>query len=79
MSLHCVYVTNNSKEAMLLAANTCGDADTIAAITGQIAGAIYGASTIPEKWVSLVEKWDGGGRIAQLAHCLFYRKPAIRD
>jgi ADP-ribosylglycohydrolase len=79
MALHCVYATNDAKEAMLLAANTCGDADTVAAITGQIAGAIYGASTIPEKWISCVEEWDGGGRIAQLAYSLFHRKPAIRD
>ncbi|MFN3864068.1 MAG: ADP-ribosylglycohydrolase family protein, partial [Erythrobacter sp.] len=28
-----------------------GDADTTAAIAGQLAGAIYGASGIPQEWL----------------------------
>ncbi|HER35257.1 MAG TPA: ADP-ribosylglycohydrolase family protein [Halothiobacillaceae bacterium] len=37
-------------EAVLLAANLGDDADTVAAVTGQIAGALWGASGIPQRW-----------------------------
>ncbi len=39
------------RSAILLAANLGDDADTTAAIAGQLAGAIYGASGIPEEWL----------------------------
>jgi ADP-ribosyl-[dinitrogen reductase] hydrolase len=35
---------------VVLAANLGEDADTTAAITGQLAGALYGASAIPSPW-----------------------------
>jgi ADP-ribosyl-[dinitrogen reductase] hydrolase len=38
-------------EAVLTAANLGEDADTTAAITGQLAGAIWGASGIPRAWL----------------------------
>ena len=37
-----------------MAANLGEDADTTAAITGQLHGALYGASGIPEIWISRV-------------------------
>ena len=42
--------TTNFRSAVLMAANLGDDADTTAAIAGQLAGAIYGASQIPEDW-----------------------------
>lgn len=42
------------EECILLAANIGNDADTTAAISGQIAGAFYGLSGIPEKWRSRI-------------------------
>jgi ADP-ribosyl-[dinitrogen reductase] hydrolase len=39
------------KDALLFAVNLGGDADTIAAITGQIAGAYYGLSQILDEWL----------------------------
>ena len=35
---------------MLLAANLADDADTVAAVTGQLAGALYGLNAIPDHW-----------------------------
>ena len=40
------------RSAVLLAANLGEDADTTAAIAGQLAGAMHGASGIPEDWLS---------------------------
>jgi ADP-ribosyl-[dinitrogen reductase] hydrolase len=50
-ALWCVGRTGTFRDAVLLAANLGEDADTTAAITGQLAGAIYGASAIPEEWL----------------------------
>jgi ADP-ribosyl-[dinitrogen reductase] hydrolase len=44
------------REAVLLAANLGEDADTTAAITGQLAGAAWGASGIPAEWLERL-KW----------------------
>ena len=35
---------------MVKAVNLGGDADTIGAITGGLAGALYGYDSIPERW-----------------------------
>lgn len=39
------------EDAVLMAANLGGDADTVAAVTGQIAGALWGRSAIPARWL----------------------------
>ena len=46
-----VFLKGSFAAAVLLAANLGDDADTTAAITGQLAGALYGASGIPEAWL----------------------------
>lgn len=43
--------TGSFPEAVLLAANLGDDADTVAAITGQLAGALYGYRAIPGNWI----------------------------
>jgi len=53
-ALWCVDRTTDYRDAALIAANLGEDADTTAAITGQLAGALYGASVIPEKWARQV-------------------------
>jgi len=60
MALHCVYTTHNFTEATLKAANLRGDSDSVCAVVGQIAGALYGVSAIPEPWLERVQRWDGG-------------------
>jgi ADP-ribosyl-[dinitrogen reductase] hydrolase len=51
-ALWCFYRTESFRDAILMAANLGDDADTTAAITGQIAGAFYGKSGIPKEWLS---------------------------
>ncbi len=50
--------TGNFRNAVLLAANLADDADTVAAVTGQLAGAIYGLSGIPTDWLERIA-WKG--------------------
>jgi ADP-ribosyl-[dinitrogen reductase] hydrolase len=50
-ALWAVGRTATFQDAVLTAANLGGDADTTAAIAGQLAGALYGASGIPKEWV----------------------------
>lgn len=49
-SLWCFAHTDNYRDAILTAANLGDDADTTAAVCGQLAGAFYGVDAIPEKW-----------------------------
>lgn len=48
------------EEAVVYAANLGGDADTIAAICGGLAGAFYGFDAIPEEWVAALSEADRG-------------------
>ena len=50
-ALWCFYHTTSYREAILEAANLGDDADTTAAICGQIAGAYYGVESIPAGWL----------------------------
>jgi ADP-ribosyl-[dinitrogen reductase] hydrolase len=50
-ALWCVGRTADFRSAVLLAANLADDADTVAAVTGQLAGALYGRSGIPAEWL----------------------------
>lgn len=50
-AIWCVARTTSFRDAVLLAANLGHDADTTAAVTGQLAGALYGLSAIPEAWL----------------------------
>lgn len=66
-ALWCVGRSGTFEEAILLAANLGDDADTTAAITGQLAGALWGVSKIPAEWRSRVA-W--GQRLESVATSL---------
>jgi ADP-ribosyl-[dinitrogen reductase] hydrolase len=51
-ALWCFHRTDSFEAAILLAANLGDDADTTAAIVGQLAGAHYGVDQIPQKWLN---------------------------
>jgi ADP-ribosyl-[dinitrogen reductase] hydrolase len=52
------------EEALVAAASSGGDTDTIASIAGALAGASRGSAWIPERWLSRLEK---RGRIEEMA------------
>lgn len=58
------------RSAILSAANLGDDADTTAAVAGQLAGALYGLDGIPEDWLSRLAWRD---RMKSWAATLFER------
>lgn len=68
----CVGTTDSFESAVRKAVNLGGDADTIGAVTGQIAGACYGMESIPEHWLSGLLHKD---RLTHLAHQLYWGSP----
>jgi ADP-ribosylglycohydrolase len=62
--------SDSFRDGCLLAVNLGDDADTTAAVYGQIAGAYYQASGIPEDWRQRVARGDEIRQLAlRLCHC----------
>lgn len=57
-SLWAYHHSSDYKSAVLLAVNLGDDADTTAAIVGQLAGAYYGLEGTPSEWVDKVVMRD---------------------
>jgi ADP-ribosyl-[dinitrogen reductase] hydrolase len=67
-ALWAVDSSTSFEEAVLLAANLGEDADTVAAVTGQLAGAIWGEKAIPPQWRKTLAKSE---HIRLIANQLF--------
>ena len=68
-ALHSIKNYDGFENALIAAVNLGGDADTIGAITGGLAGAIYGVDAIPGRWVEklasdVCERLDYLSRVA---------------
>lgn len=55
-AIWCLLTTDNYKECVLKAVNLGDDTDTVAAIAGGLAGALYGYSSIPTEWISVLKR-----------------------
>ncbi|MEU7280675.1 ADP-ribosylglycohydrolase family protein [Streptomyces sp. NPDC045431] len=51
-ALWALRTTGSFEEALAAAIDLGGDTDTVAAVTGALAGAVYGAAAIPARWTS---------------------------
>ena len=60
MSLHILYHTNSFEQAINVAVHLSGDADSVASVVGQIAGAFYGVENIPANWIKKMYVFDHG-------------------
>ncbi|KRX10587.1 ADP-ribosylation/Crystallin J1 [Pseudocohnilembus persalinus] len=58
MALHIIYQSENFEQCILKAVNLGGDADTLGAITGQIAGALFGICEKMKLWYEQIMKWE---------------------
>ena len=56
-ALWAFNTTESFEEGLVAAVNLGGDSDSIGAVCGQIAGAYYGFSATPERWVKAVKTW----------------------
>jgi len=72
-ALWCIGRHDGFEASVTEAANLADDADTVAATTGQLAGALWGASTIPTRWL---EKLAWREKIGQIAMDLLGASPA---
>lgn len=66
-AMNAIRDTDNFEDALVRAVNLGGDADTIGAITGGLAGAIYGASAIPLRWINALDN-EPNRRTVQMFH-----------
>ena len=53
-----VCATTSFEDAVVHAVNKGGDADTVGAVTGMIAGRIYGYDAIPQRWLDKLMQHD---------------------
>jgi ADP-ribosyl-[dinitrogen reductase] hydrolase len=67
-ALWAVDTTSSFEDALIKAVNLGDDADSVGAVTGQLAGARYGRGAIPERWTEHIHSL---GRIEALARALF--------
>ena len=54
-ALWAFHSTQSFEDGMIAAVNLGGDADSIGAVYGQIAGSYYGFSAIPERWLAKIK------------------------
>ena len=66
------------KEAILFAVSLGGDTDTIAAMTGAIAGAYLGVDSIPSEWRSRLENREYIEELADVLYDVSVRKQRIK-
>jgi ADP-ribosyl-[dinitrogen reductase] hydrolase len=57
-ALWAFYRSDSFRDGALRAVNLGDDADTTGAIYGQLAGAFYGVSAIPEDWIERLTMWE---------------------
>ena len=64
-SIWCLLTTDNYKDAVLKAVNLGEDTDTTGAVTGGLAGLLYGFDSIPTTWLKQIAKYDDIEKLAE--------------
>ena len=55
-ALHDAVNADTAEEAIVTAVNRGGDTDTIGAVAGAVAGARFGASDLPDRWLAAIDE-----------------------
>lgn len=55
-AIWCLLTTDNYRDCVLKAVNLGDDTDTVAAIAGGLAGALYSYDSIPTEWMSVLKR-----------------------
>jgi len=64
-SIWCLLTTDNYKDAVLKAVNLGDDTDTTGAVTGGLAGLLYGLDNIPTNWITQIARKDDIENLAE--------------
>lgn len=64
-SIWCLLTTESYKEAVLRAVNLGSDTDTTGAVTGGLAGLLYGFENIPSNWIEQIARKDDIENLAE--------------
>ncbi|MGL5959433.1 MAG: ADP-ribosylglycohydrolase family protein [Bacteroidales bacterium] len=64
-SIWCIMTTHNYSQAVLQAVNLGEDTDTTAAVTGGLAGLLYGFDSIPTKWLQQIARYNDIKNLAE--------------
>lgn len=64
-SIWCLLTTDSYQEAVLKAVNLGSDTDTTGAVTGGLAGLLYGLENIPEKWIQQIARYKDIEHLAE--------------
>jgi len=64
-SIWCLMTTDNFQDAVLKAVNLGGDTDTTAAVTGGMAGILYGEVDIPKAWLAVLKRKEAIVKLGQ--------------
>ena len=57
-AIFCLLHSNSYEDCVLKAVNLGDDTDTVGAVAGGLAGALYGYNAIPQKWLSVLKRKD---------------------
>ena len=55
-AIWCLLTTKNYRDCVLKAVNLGDDTDTVAAVAGSLAGALYGYDAIPQEWLNVLKR-----------------------
>ncbi|MBQ8689809.1 MAG: ADP-ribosylglycohydrolase family protein [Clostridia bacterium] len=66
-AIWCLLTTDNYKDCVLKAVNLGDDTDTVAAVAGGLAGALYGYNEIPKGWLLVLKRREYIGRLCERA------------
>ena len=64
-SIWCLLKTESFEDAVLKAVNLGEDTDTTGAVTGGLAGLLYGFDTIPKKWSLIIARYNDINDLAE--------------
>ena len=70
-AIWCILTTKDYKECVLKAVNLGEDTDTVAAIAGGLAGALYGFESIPKEWLTVLKKREYIEKMCESAYSVW--------
>lgn len=68
-AIWCLLTTDSYRDCVLKAVNLGDDTDTVGAIAGGLAGALYGYDAIPKEWLDCLKRKEYIEKMCERAYC----------